>query len=433
MKSKIWLVAQREFATRVKKKSFIIMTILMPFLMAALMFLPLLLSMIKDGGSRTVALIDNTGRYAPAFENTEEYKFVRFDKMETSFRSDSTDIDAVVHIVADLVDFPNTAAIYSRREVPADLSSYVKSVLSEEVRKEKFERYDIPALNDIIEDIQQPIEVSTVRWTDDGGEQESMSEITAGVGMLLTFLIYMFVLSYGAMVMQSVIEEKTNRIVELMVSSVRPIQLMMGKIIGIGLVGIMQMAIWGVLLFVIVAIAGVVAGMPVGAAPGMADMAAMQPTADYSELAGVVSVIKSFPLFEIGSLFVLYFIGGYLLYASILAAFGASISEQQDSGQLMMPVMVLMVFAFYAGFYSAQNPEGPLAFWCSFIPFTSSIVMMVRIPFGVPFYHELLSVLILYGTALLILWVSSKIYRVGILMYGKKPSYKEMLKWIRYK
>ncbi|HIU39409.1 MAG TPA: ABC transporter permease [Candidatus Limisoma intestinavium] len=414
MNGKIWLVARREFSVRVKKRSFIVMTILMPFLMAALVLMPMFLAMIKDGDRKTVAVVDNTGLYAPALKSNASYLFVPTEKMTAGMRSDSTDIDAVVHITGNLVDNPAGAAIYSREEIPADLTEYVGAVLTEEARKEKFARYDIPGLDAIIADVQQPVAVATIRWTDDG-EQQSMADLIAATGMLLTFLTYLFVMSYGGMVLQSVAEEKSNRIVELMVSSVRPYQLMMGKIVGIGLVGLFQMLVWAVMLAVIF--------MGVGA---MSDTGV---SAD--SVAEIFSAVLSLPLVEIVTLFVLYFIGGYLLYASILAACGASVNDAQDSQQFLMPVMVLMLFAFYAGFYGSTNPDGPLAYWCSFIPFTSPIVMMVRVPYGIPVYEEILSIALLYVSALVLLALSAKVYRTGILMYGKKISFKEMLRWLK--
>ena len=414
MNGKIWLVARREFSVRVKKRSFMVMTILMPFLMAALVLMPMFLAMIKDGDRKTVAVVDNTGLYAPALKSNASYLFVPTEKMTAGMRSDSTDIDAVVHITGNLVDNPAGAAIYSREEIPADLTEYVGAVLTEEARKEKFARYDIPGLDAIIADVQQPVAVATIRWTDDG-EQQSMADLIAATGMLLTFLTYLFVMSYGGMVLQSVAEEKSNRIVELMVSSVRPYQLMMGKIVGIGLVGLFQMLVWAVMLAVIF--------MGVGA---MSDTGV---SAD--SVAEIFSAVLSLPLVEIVTLFVLYFIGGYLLYASILAACGASVNDAQDSQQFLMPVMVLMLFAFYAGFYGSTNPDGPLAYWCSFIPFTSPIVMMVRVPYGIPVYEEILSIALLYVSALVLLALSAKVYRTGILMYGKKISFKEMLRWLK--
>ncbi len=419
MSSKIWIVAQREFAVRVKKRSFIIMTVLMPFLMAALVLLPLFLSMLDSDERKTVAVIDSTGRYVEAFESNEKYLFVPTEKMTGALRSDSTETAAVLQITDNLVDRPGSAVIYSRDEVPMDLRDYVDEVLTGEVRREKLERYRIPELDRIIDDVETPVEVQAVRWTDDG-ERESMAEILSGIGMLLTFLIYFFVMTYGGTVMQSIIEEKVNRIVEVMVSSVKPVQLLIGKIVGVGFVGLFQMLIWGLLLGVILMVASGIADIP------MAD------DSTGAAASALLEVVASLPILEICMLFVLYFIGGYLLYASILSASGAAVNDMQDSQQFMLPVLVLMMFAFYAGFYSAMNPDGPLAFWCSFIPFTSPIVMMVRIPFGLPVWQEILSVVLLYLSAAAVMLLSAKIYRVGILMYGKKPSFKEMLKWLRY-
>ena len=419
MSSKIWIVAQREFAVRVKKRSFIIMTVLMPFLMAALVLLPLFLSMLDSDERKTVAVIDSTGRYVEAFESNEKYLFVPTEKMTGALRSDSTETAAVLQITDNLVDRPGSAVIYSRDEVPMDLRDYVDEVLTGEVRREKLERYRIPELDRIIDDVETPVEVQAVRWTDDG-ERESMSEILSGIGMLLTFLIYFFVMTYGGTVMQSIIEEKVNRIVEVMVSSIKPVQLLIGKIVGVGFVGLFQMLIWGLLLGVILMVASGIADIPM--ADNSTGVAA----------SALLEVVASLPILEICVLFVFYFIGGYLLYASILSASGAAVNDMQDSQQFMLPVLVLMMFAFYAGFYSAMNPDGPLAFWCSFIPFTSPIVMMVRIPFGLPVWQEILSVVLLYLSAAAVMLLSAKIYRVGILMYGKKPSFKEMLKWLRY-
>ena len=395
------------------------MTVLMPFLMAALVLLPLFLSMLDSDERKTVAVIDSTGRYVEAFESNEKYLFVPTEKMTGALRSDSTETAAVLQITDNLVDRPGSAVIYSRDEVPMDLRDYVDEVLTGEVRREKLERYRIPELDRIIDDVETPVEVQAVRWTDDG-ERESMAEILSGIGMLLTFLIYFFVMTYGGTVMQSIIEEKVNRIVEVMVSSVKPVQLLIGKIVGVGFVGLFQMLIWGLLLGVILMVASGIADIP------MAD------DSTGAAASALLEVVASLPILEICMLFVLYFIGGYLLYASILSASGAAVNDMQDSQQFMLPVLVLMMFAFYAGFYSAMNPDGPLAFWCSFIPFTSPIVMMVRIPFGLPVWQEILSVVLLYLSAAAVMLLSAKIYRVGILMYGKKPSFKEMLKWLRY-
>jgi ABC-2 type transport system permease protein len=251
------------------------------------------------------------------------------------------------------------------------------------------------------------------------------------MGMIFTFIIYMFIMMYGAMVMQGVMEEKTNRIVEVMISSVRPFNLMMGKIIGIGLAGLTQVFIWCMLTVILLTVGGMF--LSVG---GGYDISAMQSmpydAVEISPVASMMSKLGSFNFVEITVYFVLFFIGGYISYASLFAAIGAAVDSPEDSQQFMTPMMVFLMFALYAGIYSANNPDGPLAFWCSLIPFTSPVVMMVRIPYEIPFRQILLSLVLLFASAIFLVWVSARIYRAGILMYGKKPGFKEMARWINY-
>ena len=437
MKNNTLIVIQREFMTRVSKKSFVLLTILMPFIFAALIVVPLWLSTIKDDAQRTVVVVDRTTHYLSAFKDDKSYRFVPAPAMLPEHRSDTTDVEAVVNIEGDLSKDPKAVKIYSRKEVSADLLSYVTNVLNEQVRRDKLSAYDVQGLDKIIEDVQSTLEVSTVKWNDEGEESSSNTGIAIVAGFLFTFMIYMFVMSYGGMVMQSVMEEKTNRIVELMVSSIKPFQLMMGKIVGVAMVGFVQLLIWGVMLAVILGICSVAFGLDAGAmAEAQGTMAAgaqgNMPAMDAADNE-VLTALLNLPFAELGIMFVLYFVGGYLLYASFFAAVGASINAQEDSSQFIMPVVLIMVFGLYAAMYSVENTDGPLAFWASMFPLTSPIVMMVRIPFSVPLWQELLSLGLLYGTATLFVWISAKIYRVGILMYGKKPSLREMLKWLRYK
>ena len=308
MSNKIFLVIQREFLTRVRKKSFIILTILMPFLMAALVTAPMWLG------------------------------------------ATNTDV----------------------------------------------------ATNDMA--------TSDIATTD----------IATAAGYFLTFLIYMFVLSYGSMVMQGVMEEKTSRIMELMVSSVKPFEMMMGKILGILCVGLFQMLIWFVTMVIFLLVLAAV----MGDGSLISDIAMMKE---------VWSMVSTLPLGEMTLMFVLYFLGGYILYTSYFAACGAAVNSQEDSGMFMTPMIFVMIFAMYAAMGSAENTNGPLAVWTSLFPLTSPIVMMIRIPFGVALWEEIVSLVILYATAFLCVAIGAKIYRVGILMYGKKPSLKEMWKWIKFK
>lgn len=436
--SKIWIIIQREFMTRVKKKSFILLTILMPFIFAALIVVPLMLATIQGDEQKTVMVVDKTGRYVGSLKSTANYAFVPTADNKDEFYTEDSEVEAVVQITADLAKNPKAVTIYSPREVKAELLSYVETCLGEQVRREKLSAYNIPELETIIADIQTDFHVATVKRNAEGDETSSNTYIAMTAGFIFTFLIYMFVMSYGGMVMQSVMEEKTNRIVELMVSSVKPFQLMMGKIIGVALVGFVQLAIWGVMLSIILMVCGSVFGL--SAAPAVpavagadAQMAAMAQQAGGGEAAEIMSALMGLPYAELGIMFVLYFVGGYLLYASFFAAVGASINAQEDSSQFIMPVVLIMVFGLYAAMYSAENTNGPLAFWASIFPLTSPIVMMVRIPFGVPWWEEVLSLGLLFATSMAFVWISARIYRVGILMYGKKPSLREMLKWVRWR
>ena len=436
--SKIWIIIQREFMTRVKKKSFILLTILMPFIFAALIMVPLMLATIEGDEQKTVMVVDKTGRYVGSLKSTANYAFVPTADNKDEFYTEDSEVEAVVQITADLAKNPKAVTIYSPREVKAELLSYVETCLGEQVRREKLSAYNIPELETIIADIQTDFHVATVKRNAEGDETSSNTYIAMTAGFIFTFLIYMFVMSYGGMVMQSVMEEKTNRIVELMVSSVKPFQLMMGKIIGVALVGFVQLAIWGVMLSIILMVCGSVFGL--SAAPAVpavagadAQMAAVAQQAGGGEAAEIMSALMGLPYAELGIMFVLYFVGGYLLYASFFAAVGASINAQEDSSQFIMPVVLIMVFGLYAAMYSAENTNGPLAFWASIFPLTSPIVMMVRIPFGVPWWEEVLSLGLLFATSMAFVWISARIYRVGILMYGKKPSIREMLKWVRWR
>lgn len=436
--NKLFVIIQREFLAKVRKKSFILLTVLMPFIFAALIFVPLWLSSFKESSVIRVVVVDETHRYAQGFRSDTRFLFTTDSIVRPEYKEEESEVEAVIHITSDPAEQPAAVQILSRKEVSNELLSHVQDVVDNMVRHEKLKRQNVPSLEQIIADVEQTCTVKTVKWSDKGETVTSSTGVATAAGFLTTFLIYMFVMTYGAMVMQSVLEEKTNRIVEVIVSSVKPFQLMMGKIIGVALVGIVQLLIWGIMLTVILLVCTAVFGADTaqaaagsGAMNGMAGVPAA--SVNMGETAQMLEALVNLPYLEMGVLFVLYFVGGYLLYASFFAAVGASVTQQEDASQFMMPVILLMIFGLYSGLYSVENTDGPLAFWASLFPLTSPIVMMVRIPFHVPFWQELLSVGLLYATALFFVWVGAKIYRVGILMYGKKPSVKEMLKWIRYK
>lgn len=424
---------KREYLRRVSKKSFLLLTFLLPFLFVAMVFVPLWLSTLKGDDVYNIAIVDNTGKYAHLFQDTETYHFIQSEKSLDEYRSsDNKEIFAFLSITDDLLKNPSAAVLYSEKQIPGELSRLVNQVISKELEEEKMASYNIPNLKEIIQESKIKFDVQTIKWSADGTESRSSSMVASITGIVFTMLIYMFIMIYGGMVMQGVMEEKSNRIIEVIISSVRPFDLMMGKIVGICFVGLTQLFLWGVLTFALLLGSQLLFG--IGMSPDMAtsgiDAKAPEILADNAQIFEILNTIN---FTQIGLFFILFFIGGYLLYASLFAAIGSAVDSQEDTQQFMVPITILMAFALYAGIYSMENPDGPLAFWCSLIPLTSPIVMMIRLPFDVPYWQLILSVGLLYGTSILITWLSAKIYRVGILMYGKKPDIKELIKWMKYK
>lgn len=458
--SKIGLIIEREYMSRVRKKSFIILTFLMPLMIVAMVAVPLLLSMIKDKNIKKVAITDTTGNYFGRLESNSQYQFLPTNENFSTYKQKAMkDKDTYAYLVVEgnLSTDSGKVTLYSQKQVELDLKDMIYKQLQNFAREDKIASYNIPGLKQIIEESNPDININTIKWEEDGSEKKSSSELAMVIGMFCTMIIYIFIFVYGAMVMNGVIEEKTNRIVEIIISSVKPFELMMGKIIGIAMVGLTQVLLWVLIIAAFLGIATSIlgnemtpdkmAGMTKGivntqtmSVPGQTinttDMTAVAGQAEESassKLAEAIQMIKNLNLAELAIWFVLYFLGGYLLYASLFAAVGSAIDSQEDAQQFTMPLTIPVLFALYAGIYSASNPDGPLAFWCSLIPFTSPIVMMVRIPFGVPLWQLLLSYGLLVMTFLLTTKLASKIYRTGILMYGKKVTYKELFKWLRYK
>ena len=418
--SKIGLIIQKEYLRRVNKKSFLIFTFLTPLLIVLLVAMPLWLSTIKDSDVKNIAVVDVTGKYASVLKDRDNYHFINIKKQIGAFSpSDQKGIYAFVMIDGDLLQFPDKIAIYSDKQITSDLKNYIADQLNKYLSNEKLASYNIPDLRKIISDSQIELNIKTIKRNNEGKEKAASSEFATAVGLISTFMIYMFIFMYGAMVMRGVMEEKTSRIVEVLVSSVKPVELMLGKIIGIALVGLTQFLLWVILSLGILLIVGLTTGMPLL-------------TAASTQAPGILQMMGGVNLAEIILYFVLYFLGGYLLYASLFAAVGSAVDSETDTQQFMLPITIPIIFAMYAGIYSAQNPDGPLAFWCSLIPFTLPIVMMVRLPFDVPLWEKLLSLSLLVLTFLGTTWMAAKIYRTGILMYGKKVNYRELMKWLRY-
>lgn len=437
--NKLKLIIHHEYMTLVGKKSFIVMTILIPFLILIVGCIPVLLSYINstaDTSVTRIAVIDETGRYSGALKDNDNYRFIRLsgqkvDNPHDFYIAADESIDAVM-VIPSGVEESQQVNLYSEKTLGHNTLSYLSRCLDDTLQRAKIAAMGDPDLFTKMEQAQVNTQVKNIKWDEQGDEQEQSAGMASVIGMILAFLTYTFVLSYGAMIMNSVVEEKTNRIVEVIVSSCKPMELMMGKIIGVGLVGLTQFAIWVVLLSIGAALLGLVGGTSMVANPEAVTAGMNLPSgAEVSTLSEITTAIASINWFSLLGNFVIYFIGGYLLYASLFAGFGSAVDQASDSSQFTLPIILIMVIALYAGIACIDNPGGPMAEWCSIIPFTSPIVMMVRLPFDVPWWQLLLSIVLLYGTALLCIWISARIYRTGILLYGKKRSFKEVLKWVK--
>lgn len=432
--NKLRLIIAREYMSIVGRKSFIFMTLGMPLLFILIGAVPVLLAYLNDKGSDTqqIAVIDETGRYAAALHSDDMYNFVALrgdtvtDAREFYDKSNGS-IDAVVIIPRD-VDSTGVVDIFSEGTITPALVSTLRNTLTDTIEAAHLTAMGIPDIQQMIEKAHVDVDVRTIKWSEAGDEQASSTEAAMGLGLMLSLITYMFVLMYGAMIMNSVIEEKTNRIVEVVVSSCRPFQLMLGKIIGVGLVGLTQMAIWIILLAIVGTVAGSALGWTGVQAPSPEAIAKVQ---DMGAMQAIMQQVMSINYVPIVLNFILYFIGGYLLYSSLFAGLGSAVDQPSDSSQFTTPVILIMIIAFYAGMACMENPSGPMAVWCSIIPFTSPVVMMIRLPFGVPFWQLALSLALLFGTALFITWLAARIYRRGILHYGKKASFSDLFKWMK--
>ena len=434
--NKLGLIIAREYMSIVGRKSFILMTLGMPLLFILIMAVPIGLAYLNDKGSDTqkIAVIDETGRYATALKSDDMYNFVAIKGDTVANAREFYDkangsLDAIIIIPRD-VDSTGVVNIFSEGTITPALVSSVRNVLADTIESAHLAAMGIPNIQQMVDKAHVDVDVRSIKWSEEGGEQESSTNAAMGLGLMLSIFTYMFVLMYGAMIMNSVIEEKTNRIVEVVVSSCRPFQLMLGKIIGVGLVGLTQMAIWIVMLVVV----GMVAGNAFGIGNVSPDAVSPEALASAKDMGAMESIMRetlSINYVPIILNFILYFLGGYLLYSSLFAGLGSAVDQASDSSQFTTPVILVMLIAFYAGMACMENPSGPTAVWCSIIPFTSPVVMMIRLPFGVPFWQLALSLVLLFGTALAITWLAARIYRRGILHYGQKASYKDLFKWIK--
>ncbi len=428
--SNISIIIQREFNERVRKKSFIITTLLMPVLMIGLMAAPALIMQFSRGDEKVIAVIDDSGLVAPKLENDEEIRFETTELPTEEARKQLTDKFGVLYI----------GRLYANSSSSLSLESNITGQIERILEAEKLKAYNIENLSQILDEVKTSVNMQTFR-NDKSQEEDTQAQSSAvatGVGYVLGFILYMFLLIYGSMVMQSVIEEKNNRVLEVMVSSVRPFDLMMGKILGVASVAIVQVLLWGVLIAgvgalvmphlmpedVMASAQAMQQGMPDAASMSGMNPEMLQAVAAMTDLGYIVKIFVSLLLFVFG---------GYLLYSAMFAAVGSAVDNVQDASQLQMPITLPIILALLMMFVVIKDPNSQLAFWFSIIPFTSPIVMMARIPYDIPLWEVALSLVVLYASFVGMVWFAAKIYRVGIFMYGKKPSLKELFKWIRYK
>ena len=437
MKSKIGIIISREFNERVHKKSFIITTLLTPLLMVLLIFAPMLISGYTDDNAKMVAVVDDSGVIAPQLNNTKEITFEQTALPIEIARSEYADYYAVLHIGNNIVNNPTDARLYTNGTAAMGTEHNIASQLTMAVQKEKMKMYNVE--QHVVQELNTPVMPQSLKNSADEEDAESSSAVVASVlAYVLSFILYMFLILYGVMVMQSVIEEKNNRVLEVMVSTVRPFEMMMGKILGFASVALLQIIIWivfitGIAYFVLphvlpdeilTALELLKQGVPASALDGGAEMGMLQAIMMLSNIKYIGGII----------IWLLVFVfGGFLLYAAMFAAVGSAVDSPQDAQQLQTPIMLPIILALFVMLSVINDPSSDMAFWFSMIPLTSPIVMMARIPYEIPTWEICLSAALLYATFFIVVWGAGKIYRVGILMHGKKPSLKELLRWMRYK
>ncbi len=447
MKSKIGIIIGREFNERVRKKSFIITTLLTPLLMITLMLVPAFITTYSTSDVKHIAVVDDSKIVAGALENTDEVVFEAVPLPLEIARKEYSDRFAVLYIGNDIIDNGNSIQIYTNGSTSIGIERSIARQVESVLRQEKLKKHNIENLPQILMDMTYRVNIQSYKNTvessadmaDSGSvEDESSSSVAATVlAYVLSFLLYMFLLIYGVMVMQSVIEEKNSRVLEVMVTSVRPFEMMMGKILGVACVALLQIVIWVVLIAATVyfvlpmvlpeEISSALDLMKAGGA------AAVQGGSEIMLLQAIMKISNIGYMTTILASLLVFMIGGFLLYAAMYAAVGSSVDSPQDAQQLQTPITIPIIVSIMVMLSVINDPTSELAFWFSMIPFTSPIVMMARIPYEIPAWEIIASAAILYASFMLVVWAAAKIYRVGILMHGKKPSYKDLWKWVRYK
>ena len=446
------IILSREYLTRVKKKSFLLTTFLVPIFFAAMCILPsVIMFMAKEEGKK-IAVVDQSGIVMPYLEDSEAVSYADYssepvDSMKVRF--EELGLDALV-VVSPLDSVAKTVSVvsYSNKPLSVELKERIGSKAEEAVEDYRISLYDMGDIKQIMNDVQADVSVSTYTLDESGEEKITSSEVYMIISMVLSIIIYMFIAMFSGMVMQSVIEEKASRVVEVLVSSVKATELMFGKIIGVACVALTQFFLWIVLTVVLVGGFSAFVGfdslmgdpaqteqmMEMTAQMGGVDVQEMtEVMADESGMGAVLSTLGNINWGQMILAFVVYFALGYLLYASFFAAIGSAVENEADTNQLQLPVTIPLMLAFFIALYAFNAPESAVVWWGSMIPFTSPIVMLARIPFGVPAWELALSIALLVGTFVACGWASAKIYKIGILMFGKKTTFKDLWKWLKQK
>ena len=444
----IGIVISREYLNKVKKKSFIWTTLLVPILVAGLTVGLMVVMMNTKEKVKTIAVVDQSGIVLPYLTDTETIHYLDMSQMQLdSVKAHLADfgVDGVLSVGAlDTVEKSVPADIYSPKPFGMELTDNINGRINRAVEDYRISSYDIEGLDQILKDVKANVHLRSYTLAEDGSEKISEAGVYSILSMVLGIFLFLFITLFGGMVMSSVIEEKSSRVVEVLVSSVKATELMFGKIIGIALVALTQFLLWIVLSAAIISIAGAAFGFDKLAASNPTELvgtmgmdadelaaAATAQLADQSELGTVLGTLRNLPFGQLIGLFLVYFVFGYLLYASLFAAIGSAVENEGDTQQLQLPLTIPLLLAYMIVFVAFRNPDGGVAFWGSMIPFTSPIVMLARIPYGVPMWQLVLSIVLLVLTFIVCAWASAKIYKVGILMFGKKSSFKDLWKWLK--
>ena len=436
--NKIGLIIKREYLTRVRKRSFLLLTFLGPILMAAIYIIPIMLTLNSHTDHLRVAVVDESRWFENSFTSNEAHTFVPMhgqpiDSIKEMVKTGV--FDMALYVPPTQLNIPSNAIVYSIRQVPMEVETYISSVMEKEIRNQKLMAKGVDP--EIVSAVKTDVNLSVMRMDENGNEKETFTEVQFTLGVILAMLVCSFIVFFGGQVMQGVSEEKNNRIIEVIISSVKPFQLMMGKIIGVSLVALTQFVLWIVLTLVLYLGFSAYLGLSNPEMLSQGTVMAQEITSNdimsNESVQSILQIVHSIDFGTIIACFLIFFILGYLLYATLYAAIGSVVDNNTDSQQFTLPVTVPLMVAIISSFYIVNNPDGALSVWFSMIPFTSPISMMVRIPFGVPIWQIVVSVVLLAGTFVLMTWIAAKIYRTGILMYGKKLSYKEIFKWLKYK